>query len=316
MKDRKVRELLRSIHIHNTPEFSSHIQDNLQSLELSFPELYYELEIENQLVEVFRNEGYANPATRLHSHRFYEIIFCRTTGSMEYLIGAKHYHLQKGDILLIPPGIVHAAIPVPNAQQPYKGDVIWLTETFFSDLSARYPYFRDYDALKGTMIRTAGTVWENLEVHFSVAVKEATLKVPGWESAVIGQVILIITHIYRAIQEDNTIMVPEGERELFDRIVAYVDTFLAQKITLEDTANRFWVSQSTVTQAFNEKLGMSFYKYVMQRRLTEATNLILSGIPIDQIYTKVGYNDYSAFYRAFKQEYGISPKEFRRISMR
>lgn len=315
MRDHKVREILRSVHLHNTPEYSQHIQDKLQQFKLSLPELYYEIEIHNQLVEVFRNEGYPNSGTKIHCHRFFEIIFCRSSNCMEYLIGSNRYQIQKGDILIIPPGIIHAAIPIPTATNNYKGDVLWLTDTFFRDLSERYPYFHDYDELKGTMLRTTGTVWENLEVHFSVAIEEANIKAPGWESAVMGQVILIMTHIYRAIKESNPDTAAPEERELFDRIVAYVDTFLAQKITLEDTANRFWVSQSTVTQAFNDKLGTSFYKYVMQRRLTEAANLILCGIPMEQIYTKVGYNDYSAFYRAFKREYGISPKEFRRLKL-
>ncbi len=58
-------------------------------------------------------------------------------------------------------------------------------------------------------------------------------------------------------------------------------------------------------------MGISFYQYVTQRRLVAAKNLILQNIPMEIVAGKVGFSDYSSFYRAFKSEYGISPRQFR-----
>ena len=38
---------------------------------------------------------------------------------------------------------------------------------------------------------------------------------------------------------------------------------------------------------------------------------ILSGEPISRIFPQYGFKDYTSFFRAFKKEYGISPKEYR-----
>lgn len=45
----------------------------------------------------------------LHYHEFYEILFL-IDGNLDYIIGDEIYHLQKGDLLFIPPGVFHNPI--------------------------------------------------------------------------------------------------------------------------------------------------------------------------------------------------------------
>ena len=42
----------------------------------------------------------------------------------------------------------------------------------------------------------------------------------------------------------------------------------------------------------------------------KAKELLKTGDPIISIYNKCGFQDYTSFFRAFKKEYGITPKEF------
>jgi AraC-like DNA-binding protein len=88
---------------------------------------------------------------------------------------------------------------------------------------------------------------------------------------------------------------------------------LGRRITLDEAARHFFVSQSTITQLFRKKMGVSFYQCVTQRRLIAAKTLIARGIAMEAISEQVGLADYSAFYRAFKKEYGISPAQYRKM---
>ena len=101
--------------------------------------------------------------------------------------------------------------------------------------------------------------------------------------------------------------------ELLDRVLHYIEEHLAQKISLSDVAHHFFVSESTITQLFRRKLNVSFYHCVTQRRLIAAKALIDRNVRMEDVSQRVGFADYSAFYRAFKKEYGISPVQYRKL---
>ena len=101
--------------------------------------------------------------------------------------------------------------------------------------------------------------------------------------------------------------------ELLDQVLTYIEKHLSNKITLADTAHHFYVSESTITHTFRKKMGISFYRCVTQRRLIAAKKLIEQGVSLEDTAEQVGFSDYSSFFRAFKQEYGIPPRQYRKM---
>ena len=47
-------------------------------------------------------------------------------------------------------------------------------------------------------------------------------------------------------------------------------------------------------------------------RMEKARDLILQGLPLESVGKAIGYQDHSTFYRAFRQTYGVSPREYRK----
>ena len=101
--------------------------------------------------------------------------------------------------------------------------------------------------------------------------------------------------------------------ELLDELLAFVSEHLQERITVRDTARSLHVSESTVTHLCSKRLGLSFYRYVTQQRLDRARQLMLESGDLGSIAEQAGFCDYTAFFRAFKQEYGLSPSEYRKI---
>lgn len=137
--------------------------------------------------------------------------------------------------------------------------------------------------------------------------------VPGWELAVLGNTIELTVQIQRAMREGGAKPMSAEAPELLDQVIAYVERHLGDKLSLTEIARRFYVSESTITQTFRKKMGDSFYHCVTQRRLIAAKNLIREGVSLEQVGQMVGFGDYSSFYRAFKQEYGISPRQYKQM---
>ena len=167
--------------------------------------------------------------------------------------------------------------------------------------------------IRAGMLRTGGTSWEYLGELFRGGVLEAERQSDGWEAAVIGNTMTIFANMKRAYIERSAGTMKAEKPELLDQIAAYIEKNYAQHITVSDLARQFYVSNSTISHLFKQKMGVSLYRYITQRRLIAAKSLIQRGELLEDVGRKVGFVDYSTFYRAFRQEYGISPRQFGKL---
>lgn len=274
---------------------------------------FYLLSIhKNQLsnIAIQQDEGGEPDQPGIHTHPYHEIIYCRNNCGAEFHVGTSKYLLQRGDVILIPPETPHSWLIRSRSAEPYMGYRFCLTSEYVATLRLLWPDLHFPGDEQYSIIRTMGTVWEPIGDMFRALYEEAHFKNAGWEAASTASCIYLLTQLNRAIINNPRSQVQKQHADLVEVVISYVKTHLGEKITLEGVAQRFWVSSSTITHLFNKRLGISFYKYVMGLRLAEAKNLITEGMPMEKIAIRVGFGDYSAFYRAFKKEFGISPRQY------
>jgi two-component system response regulator YesN len=113
-------------------------------------------------------------------------------------------------------------------------------------------------------------------------------------------------------QPDQTAGKGRRKQLLLEQITAYVDANLTKRLTLKQIAEQFGVSVSTVTQLFQKKSQPTFHGFVTQCRMEKARKLIYQGRTLESVGKEVGYQDHSTFYRAFRQTFGMSPREYRK----
>ena len=291
--------------MENTGKFPADLSSDYSSF-------YQEQEMTSRYAETHQDVSFSDSRINLHSHYFYEFLFCHSASDVEYLVGTERYRLQKGDVVLIPPGISHRPLLPEHMSEPYRRDVLWIHPDVIDQLEQLVSPQERMIALESRLLRTAGTRWEFLGELFRHGVRESEGQEPGWEEMVLGNAIKILVYLRRAVLDRASAPLEAEKPELLDQVLAYIEQHLSEKITLGDIAKHFWVSQSTISQTFRNKLGVSFYRCVTQRRLIAAKTLIVEGMPLESVGRKVGFSDYSSFYRAFKQEFGISPRQFRK----
>ena len=95
-----------------------------------------------------------------------------------------------------------------------------------------------------------------------------------------------------------------------------IENNIKEPITIDELARKFYVSKSYISHTFKENQGVSLHQYIMKRRLQLFRESVREGGDIKSTYLNCGFNDYSSFYRAFKQEYGISPNTYKTETMR
>ena len=128
------------------------------------------------------------------------------------------------------------------------------------------------------------------------------------EAYLCGAVLCLLVKI-ASFATSCTKAITEIQPELINEIIAYIDEHFTDNISLEDLSIKYHISKSCLNSLFQKKLRISCYQYIRKKRLAESVRLIRAGIPFKQVASQVGFNDYSSFYRAFKNTYKISPAE-------
>ena len=313
MKLEELQKLSDHFRHSSAPPDMALVHEYLRSIGRDPNNLYQELEMSGRFVQTHQDTSFSNAHLQLHSHAFYELLYCRNTCGAEYLVGADRYRLQQGDIIFVPPGVSHRPLLLDTMTQPYKRYVLWISPEFMEHFGRMLGAPASEPMPYSTLLRTAGTRWEMLGDYFRHGVTEEENRQPEWEAALIGNTVSLLTQLRRAVQERSASLMTAEKPALLEQLLAYIEMHLAEHITLIGTAQQFYISSSTVSQLFSGKMGVSFYRYVTQRRLIAAKSLIEQGHLLEHVATQVGFQDYSSFYRAFKQEYGISPRQYRTL---
>jgi AraC family transcriptional regulator len=96
------------------------------------------------------------------------------------------------------------------------------------------------------------------------------------------------------------------------RALWYIESHLAEPLTLEDISAVGGVSRFHMVRAFAAATGFSVMRYVRARRLTEAARALAAGAPdILSLALDADYGSHEAFTRAFRDHFGVTPETVR-----
>ena len=97
------------------------------------------------------------------------------------------------------------------------------------------------------------------------------------------------------------------------QFLEYIEENLDQDISLEEMAASAGVSKTEVLRCFHKTLQTTPYSYVMEVRLSKATDLLAqTGLSVGEIASRTGFNQQSYFGRRFKEKTGMTPLEYRK----
>jgi AraC family transcriptional regulator len=112
--------------------------------------------------------------------------------------------------------------------------------------------------------------------------------------------------IMTALRTRTTAMNP-AQRALW-----YIESHLAEPMTLDEIAAISGVSRFHIVRAFAAATGLPVMRYARARRLTEAARLLANGAPnILRVALEADYGSHEAFTRAFRDQFGATPEAVR-----
>lgn len=252
------------------------------------------------------------PNVDFHEHEFFEVFFFQS-GNVSYNIEGRIYQLRPGDILLTDNRDIHK--PEIRPGKPYERYVIWIQPNFLlrvnetgTDLSQ---CFTDASQRKYKLIRPESDVTTHLKGICEKMLRSRDEDAFG--SGTLAYIYLLeflvyLNRAYFATPEEIRKDVTENEK--INEVVAYINDNLTADLTLDQLAEACFISKSHLAHQFKTYTGLTLYQFIIKKRVTVARNMLREGAPVMEACMRCGFNDYSNFLKAFKREFGRSPKEF------
>ncbi len=119
--------------------------------------------------------------------------------------------------------------------------------------------------------------------------------------------------LYQILAELENAGTPENTRAMIARdIKRLIASEYAAPLSLARIAERYGYSEDYTIKLFKKAYGITPYQYLIKKRLEAAEYLLLStSTSVEEISRRVGYNDFSTFYRDFRKRFGIAPSQKR-----
>ncbi|MFR8172265.1 MAG: helix-turn-helix transcriptional regulator [Marvinbryantia sp.] len=103
------------------------------------------------------------------------------------------------------------------------------------------------------------------------------------------------------------------EQDMIFRILKYIETHYKSG-TLSDISAELKLPPYYVSRLLKKYTGHTFKELLQQQKLQQASYLLShTTLSANAVMEAIGYSNSSFFYRAFRERFGVSPKEYRSL---
>lgn len=114
-------------------------------------------------------------------------------------------------------------------------------------------------------------------------------------------------------QRNEAERIRRAEETPVGRVLHDMETHIAEPLSAQILARRAGLSTRALSRVLRDKIGDPPMRYYRKMRLQNARNaLFYSDQPVQDVAIACGFASPEAFSRAFKENFGVSPREFRR----
>lgn len=254
-------------------------------MQIDFPDrCVYSVHVENATVELLVEKSGAQNDSRLigmtpHTHAYHELFAC-TAGKMTIDAEQGEISLRAGDLAMIPANVRHVS-RVADAGGAYKAVGVRFI---------RRPCRKARD-LFGRLNALCG-----IQARGLPSLCASVAELAEYDGA-----------------DDCLPALSDRDLKRASQLDYFINTCFMNPLTAEFVASQLFVSPRQLSRLVKKRYGVSFRQAVTKKRVSVAAEMMREGgLPIADVALSVGFGSVHSFYRAFSEEYGLSPQEYRR----
>ena len=287
----------------------------------------YILKIRRELImknENFSREGYlhenyhyfhlkdtAGQERDFHFHEFDKIVLL-LSGSVEYVVENRSYELKPWTVLLVKHHAIHKAII--DKKEPYERVIIYMDRKYFDRLLPYEPlsYCFEHSDKPGQQLlkpdENQKKLLKTLLQAYERAEKDRQFGAEALRDTIIMQMLILMGRMSAAGDSSSD----SGYDPKIQEALTYINENLNRDLSVESLAEHVYLSKYHFMRTFKTQTGSTVHAYIRQKRLLYASRLIREGMAVNEAAAESGFSDYSAFHRAFKESFGVSPGQIKK----
>lgn len=248
----------------------------------------------------------------IHWHQSIEILMV-LKGSINVTIESGDYKVNEKEMEII------------NLEEAHRiySDEDNLVVMFHMDPSFFQKYYDDINNMffyAETSIEEGGQLDEKYDVlrkYLAVLLCEVVQKGEDYDEYIEETLIELLYHLinnfHYLIYEKEELKGNEEQLERYHRIVKYIYNNYNNKISLQDIANKEFLSTQYLSHEIKNTMGLSFKDFVNLTRVDEAIKLLLdTDMNISEISEEIGFSHTRYFNKHFKKHYKLTPMQYRK----
>ncbi len=236
-------------------------------------------------------------------------------GIGEIKIEGKQYDIQDGDIILLNPSELYHCV-VKDGKY-HERLVLYFSSNLLSGFCGAWDDFLEpfYKRKSGIDNKISKGVVKAEKIDESLLELLALLKKSTEVDKLVAvcKTVEILSKIRNIILKNATEdSFAYRENELINKVIAYINQNFQLDISLDGIAKEFFIDKFYISRLFKEQVGVTVWNYVIFRRLTAFNDLIRANTPIEEAYLRVGFQNYSNFFRLYKKHMNMTPSEYKK----
>ena len=244
----------------------------------------------------------------LQIHSFYEVYYL-LSGERKYFIEDTIYKVEEGDVVFIPPNVLHRSLGEGDGR--YSRVLVDIpTKIFDPKILSEFE-----SAFNGYILKIPAKHRKFFEQILEKMEYEYNKKDSYSEYLISNQVNELLVFLIRV--NKGMEFQPSGieSDRLISRAAHFISLNFESPLTLDDVASEINMSRTYFSKLFKRKTGFGFSDYLTGVRITEAARLLTeTDLDITTVATRCGYSDSSYFAAVFKKIKGATPIKYRKAS--
>lgn len=264
-----------------------------------------------ELYNFWHNRDY-NYRCLCHSHNFLEI-YISVSGGRGIIINDSIYDMRPRDLFIIQKNEIHKTLPFEEGL--YERFVLEFKPEFLVPFCTEQTNLLSYFQKKpeGVSQRISLTVPEYAELMSHLRRYESlppdTHGFDVLKTAYFVEAIVYVTKLIRQSGSTRTY-----NSELFESVVSpilrFIDQNLDQDLSLDKIARHINLSKFYMCKIFQKSAGITINRFITAKRIARAKELLAEGKNASEVFSLVGFNDYSHFVRTFSQVAGMTTTQY------